>query len=282
MTCRTFEGIGKNAAVTAKRFRNRMAKTLCLLAVWGMTLASCLANRKAGLAAPNHPIRTDTITLFDRARSRLVPVAVFKPTGTTDKSRLPVVIFSHGYGQNKGGDYLAYSYLTNFLASKGYFVASVQHELPTDSLMPATGLPQTVRRPFWERGADNILFVINELKKSDPLLDFGQITLIGHSNGGDMTALFPQKYPGIVERIITLDNRRMALPRTATPKVYSLRSGDQPADDGVLPSTEEQQRFGIIIIKLQHTTHNQMDDGASAAQRKEINGLVLSFLTAAN
>ena len=218
--------------------------------------------------------KLDTFTLFDQARNRKIPIAIYKPR--TDKSR--VVIFSHGYGQNKGGDYLAYSYLTDYLASKGYFVASIQHELPTDSLMPLTGIPQVVRRPFWERGADNILFVINELKKSNPELDFNHITLIGHSNGADMTALFPQKYPNIVDKIITLDNRRMAFPRSTNLKVYSLRSSDQPADEGVLPSSKEQKKFKITIIKLLDTIHNDMDDHATNKQREEIRNYVTSFL----
>ena len=155
----------------------------------------------------------DTLKIYDQSRQREIPIAIYKPTSeVTEKQK--IVIFSHGYGQNKGGDYLAYSYLTEFLATKGFLVVSIQHELSTDSLLPLTGNPQIVRRPVWERGADNILFVINELKKTNPDLDFKHITLIGHSNGGDMTALFPQKYPNIVEKIITLDNRRMALPKS--------------------------------------------------------------------
>jgi pimeloyl-ACP methyl ester carboxylesterase len=171
-----------------------------------------------------------------------------------------------------------YRYLTDFLAVKGYFVVSIQHELPTDSLIPSQGVPQIVRRPFWERGADNILFVIESLKKSRPELDFNNITLIGHSNGADMTALFPKKYPGIVRKIITLDNKRMALPRTSSPKVYSLRSSDQTADAGVLPTDEEQKQFGITIIKLAATKHNDMIDFGTDAQHKEINDYVLKFL----
>jgi pimeloyl-ACP methyl ester carboxylesterase len=144
--------------------------------------------------------------------------------------------------------------------------------------MPAIGIPQIVRRPFWERGADNILFVINAIKKTFPNRQFEKIVLIGHSNGGDMTALFPQKYPGVVQKIITLDNRRMALPVSASPEVYSLRSSDQPADPGVLPGDAEQRRFNITIIKLAHTTHNEMDDHGSKQQRKEINRYILGFL----
>ncbi len=223
-------------------------------------------------------VSLDTFRLYDQARQREIPIAIYKPKTEKRLKKQKVVIFSHGYGQNKGGDYLAYSYLTGFLASKGFFVASIQHELPTDSLLPLTGIPQIVRRPFWERGADNILFVIHKLIITNPDLNHNQITLIGHSNGGDMTALFPQKYPDIVHKIITLDNRRMALPRTKKLKIYSLRSSDQPADEGVLPSAEEIKKFGMTILKLPNTIHNDMDDHANERQRKGIQNYVLTFL----
>jgi beta-lactamase class A len=228
---------------------------------------------------PPQPVRVavDTFRWVDRTRGRVVPVACYGTPSMT-KTKTPVVIFSHGYGQNKGGDYLAYSYLTENLAANGYFVASIQHELPTDSLLPLTGIPQVVRRPFWERGADNIRFVIETLKKSRDDLDFDRITLIGHSNGGDMTALFPQKYPGIVSAIITLDHRRMPLPRTGDLRVYSLRSSDQTADANVLPPPEVQQQLRITLVQLPDTPHNNMDDSADARQREEINAHILSFL----
>ena len=224
-------------------------------------------------------VQLDTLTWFDASRNRKIPVAIYSPKTSEELENQEVVIFSHGYGKNSLDSYLFYSYLTEHLASKGYFVVSIQHELPTDSLLPLVGDPQRVRRPFWERGADNILFVINELKKSRPELNFDRISLIGHSNGADMVALFPQKYPGLVDKIITLDNRRMPLPRTKeNPEVYSLRSSDQPAAEGVLPSLEEQEKMGITIIKLPNTIHDKMDDYASSAQRKEINDYIIQFL----
>ena len=223
-------------------------------------------------------INIDTVSLFDTVRQREVPIAVYKTKSNKKNDKQKIIIFSHGYGQNKGGDYLAYSYLTAYLASKGFYVVSIQHELSTDSLINLVGIPQVVRRPFWERGADNILFVINELKKSNPELDFKHIVLIGHSNGGDMTALFPQKYPNIVYKIITLDNRRMTLPRTKDVKVYTLRSSDQKADEGVLPTEKEQKKFGMKIIKLENTIHNVMDDHANNKQAEEIRNYVMTFL----
>lgn len=219
----------------------------------------------------------DTVTLIDNLRQRRIPIALYKPT--KEKANQQIIIFSHGYGQNQGGDYLAYSYLIKYLTEKGYFVVSIQHELPTDDLIPLDGIPQVVRRPFWDRGADNIMYVINELKKSNAELNFKRLVLIGHSNGADMVALFPQKYPNIAHKIITLDNRRMTLPRTKeNPRVYSLRSSDQPADEGVLPTDEEKKRFEMTIIKLPNTIHNDMNDRANSSQRKEINEYVLNFL----
>ena len=226
----------------------------------------------------DYDVKLDTLNMFDSSRNRSIPVAFYLPKTDKKLIKQQIIVFSHGYGQNKGGDNLAYSYLTEKLASKGYFVASIQHELFSDSLMPLTGKLQIVRRPFWDRGADNILFVINQLKKSNPNLDFKHITLIGHSNGADMTALFPQKYPNIVNKIITLDNRRMTLPKIKNLKVYTLRSSDQPADDGVLPTYEEMRKFKITIIKLPKTNHNDMDDNGNTEQQKEINDYVLTFL----
>jgi predicted esterase len=257
-----------------------MSKILYLTLLLLGLLSSCSSNKNVQTAQSykaESGFKLDTLKLFDKSRNRVIPIAIYSPKSVANK---PIIIVSHGYGQNKGGDYLAYSYLTENLAIKGYFVVSIQHELPTDSLIPMSGIPQIVRRPFWDRGADNILFVIQSLKQTNPELNFKHIALIGHSNGGDMTALFPQKYPNIVAKIITLDNRRMALPRTNFPKVYSLRSSDQPADNGVLPTEEEQKKFNIKIIKLPNTIHNNMDDNANDAQRKEINDYVLSFLMA--
>ena len=260
-----------------------MNRSIGLYAFFCIVLATYLlvpARGQSQASADNPPVELECVTLYDSARNRPIPVAFYHPKANNKQklARQKLVIFSHGYGANKGGDNLAYSYLTEFLASKGYFVASIQHELPTDSLMPLQGIPQVVRRPFWERGVANIQFVLNELKKSHPTLDFKHCVLMGHSNGGDMTALFAEKYPLLVDKIITLDNRRMALPRAHKPRIYSLRSSDQPADEGVVPADEERKKFKMTIIKLPSTIHNDMDDNANTTQRKEINDYIARFL----
>jgi len=221
-------------------------------------------------------ITVENLTLFDASRNREIPVAVYSPEKNRENAEL--VVFSHGYGANLGGGNTAYTYLTEFLAAEGYFVVSIQHELPTDSLLPIGGEVRTVRRSNWERGAKNIHFVINEIKNRYPELNYDKITLIGHSNGGDKSCLFPEMFPGVVKKIITLDNRRMPLPRNKKVSVYSLRSSDQPADEGVLPDEQEKKEFGITIVILPDTPHNAMDDTGTKKQKEEINKYVLSFL----
>jgi len=258
----------------------QMSKVV-ILVVGVLFLAGCSSSKKASkisMAENVFEVKLDTTEMFDMARDRKIPVAFYSPKTERKSVHQKVVIFSHGYGANKGGDNLIYSYLTENLASKGYFVVSIQHELPTDSLLPTTGIPQITRKSNWERGTENIKFVLNKLKETKPDLDYKHVVLIGHSNGGDMTALFAGKYPDQVDRIITLDNRRMLLPRARQPRVLSLRSSDLPADEGVLPSEAEQQKFGMKIYKLRNTKHSEMDNDATEIQRKEINDYIVSFL----
>ena len=242
---------------------------------------SCTSNKKATNTKVDNQefeVKSDSANWLDNSRNRLIPVAFYLPIVKNKIRNQQLVIVSHGYGKNKPGANKSYSYLTKKLASKGYFVVSIQHELPTDDLLPLTGIPQVVRRSNWERGAENILFVLNELKKIKPELDFKHVNLIGHSNGGDITVLFAHKYPNLADKIISLDNRRMELPRTSQPKIYSLRSSDQSADEGVLPTVEEQKKFGIKIIKLPNTIHNDMNDRGNKRQRREINTFIMDFL----
>lgn len=252
---------------------------ICLLFCL-LLLTSCATNSKAALyQSADFPVGVDTLKWFDASRQRTIPIAFYTPKTSKKIDRQKLVIFSHGYNQNRPGSYLAYSYLANKLASKGYLVVSIQHELPTDSIMPLTGIAQIVRHTNWERGVANILFTLNELKKTRPNLDYDHLILAGHSNGGDMSMLFAQKYPGLVYKVISLDNRRVALPKTKLPKIYSIRSSDQPADEGVLPTAAEQKTFGMQIVKLPHTIHNDMGDNGNEKQHKEINDYIAAFLS---
>jgi predicted dienelactone hydrolase len=218
-------------------------------------------------------VATETLPLVDEARHRSVPVVTY--TDASKQTRRPTLaIISHGYG----GKNTDYGFIANYLATHGYYVASIQHEIPGDEPLPKTGNPYETRKASWERGVQTILFVIAELKKRRPDLDVGNLLLVGHSHGGDTSMLFAQEHPALVHTVISLDNRRMPFPRTSKPHLYSLRSSDQPADDGVLPSPEEQAKFGIVVAKLPATIHNDMSDAATAEQKAEMLRHIDAFL----
>ncbi|HEX8506213.1 MAG TPA: alpha/beta hydrolase, partial [Hymenobacter sp.] len=218
---------------------------------------------------------TARLNLFDAARQRAVPVALFAPAASLPgAAKRKLALFSHGYG----GQHTGYSFVAQTLAAHGYLVASVQHELPTDEPLPLTGNPREVRRPNWNRGVQNLLFVRRELLRTHPELDSAHLLLAGHSNGGDTSVLFAEEHPELVEKLISLDNRRLPLPRKPTPKVLSLRSSDQAADPGVLPAPAEQAALGMTIVQLPATVHNDMWDGATPQQRQEMEDHISRFL----
>lgn len=80
------------------------------------------------------------------------------------------------------------------------------------------------------------------------------------------------------KKVISLDNRRVAFPRVRSPRIYSLRSSDQPADPGVLPSLEELHDLGIWVVPLKDIKHGEMGDNGTEAQHREIEAYVLGFL----
>ncbi|SEH32327.1 alpha/beta hydrolase [Chryseobacterium culicis] len=253
------------------KYNSSILLAVCLLMV------SCTLQRKNTENA-NYEVKRDTLTLLDPVRNRRIPVAFYYPETRKKIANQQVIIFNHGYGFNKGGDYFVYSYLTEKLASKGYFTVSIQHELATDRLLPTEGNLQIVRRPFWQNGSDNILLVLNELTKIKPELDYKHLTLIGHSNGGDMAALFTNQHPNLVYKLITMDNRRMFLPRTSVPKIYTLRSNDYPADEGVLPNEQEQKK-NYMTIQPTLINHNHMDNKGTDEEKKTLSDFVLKYLT---
>ena len=220
----------------------------------------------------------DTLDLFDKARNRSIPIVLYHADHPQNGKKPTLVLVSHGYGENKPGSYLHFSSLAKYLTVHGCAVVSIQHELPGDELLAMKGDLRVLRRPNWERGVENILFVLNELKRTHPEIDTDHVALVGHSNGGDMSMLFAEEHPELLETVISLDNRRMPLPRVGRPRICSLRANDAPADEGVLPTAQEQTEFGIRIIQLPNTKHVDMDDRATEIQQTELNSLVLDLL----
>lgn len=218
-----------------------------------------------------------TTSLFDSRRYRIVPVAVYRPK--KESARTGVIIFNHGYDGNKNDkSNQSYSYLTRFLAEKGYYVISIQHELSDDPLLAMEGNFMETRMPNWKRGEENILFTIREFKKLKPDLQWEKLCVIGHSNGGDITMLTATDHPELITKAISMDHRRMIIPRTQKPRIYTLRGCDYDADPGVLPTSEEQKKFRIEVVRLDGVTHSNMGENGSAEQHDLIKRHIYMFL----
>lgn len=257
---------------------------ILLLALAGMASLASRSEKTTEPSKKKEAVKRKEITvekfeIYDSIRGRRIPYALFRPKrapGDSDSIRL--VIFSHGYGANYPRNYLNYSYLTKRLAREGFWTLSIQHELEGDSLIPQTGIIQVVRMPFWKRGEENILFVLNHFRETNPELVIQSLDLIGHSNGGDMSVLTARDYPGLIRKVITLDNLRMPFPLCANPQFSSLRSTDKTADAGVLPVAASCDSLGIRIIQLKSITHNQMNDEGTRKQKKQINTYIQKIL----
>ena len=53
-------------------------------------------------------VKSDSLNFYDRSRNRLIPVALYEPNTDKKITGQKIVIFSHGYGENRGGDNLVY------------------------------------------------------------------------------------------------------------------------------------------------------------------------------
>src|SRR6478609_2352690 len=178
-----------------------------------LAVAACACVLAGGVyfTASKWAIRHETLNLFDAARQR--PVAVdlavrrdYEMKANAGYWKLPVAIISNGNTVKN----TEYSFLANVFAAKGYLVASIQQDIATDPpLMTKIGLPYVGRQGVYERGEANILFVVGQLKQLQPNADYDHLTLVGHSNGGDISMYFAKMYPNQIKKVVTLDNLRV-------------------------------------------------------------------------
>ena len=204
---------------------------------------------------------------FDTARNRHIPGIIY-PGG--DK----LVIIGACYGCEKG----MYSFLAKALVAEGYTVVSIEQEQPQDAPLATTGDIYSLRYPAWERGIQNVKFVLAEMQRRQPTLAATKPVLIGHSNGGDIAMLYATLYPDELAAVISLDHRRMPIPRSAKPRLMSLRAKEFEPDAGVMPTPEEQEKYGIRIEMFENTRHIELSDLGSAKIRGRMERLVGEFL----
>jgi hypothetical protein len=242
---------------------------------------ACLCVLAGGFyfAVSKWAIRHETLNLFDPARQR--PVAIdlavrrdYEMKADAGLWKLPVALISHGNTVRN----TEYSFLANVFAARGYLVASIQHDLPTDPpLMTMAGLPYVGRTEVYERGEANILFVVEKLKELQPHADYDHLTLVGHSNGGDISMYCAKQHPELVSKVITLDNLRVPFVVSDKLKVLSFRSKDPNfrTDPGVLPKTRQS---GVYIVNTP-AQHTDMSDRGPDAIKENIQETLDHFLS---
>jgi hypothetical protein len=252
-----------------------MKRALVILACIGAVIGGVY------VAGSKWAIRHQTLDLFDAARQRPVSVDLavrrdYEMRANDGDRKLPVAIISNGNTVKN----TEYSFLQNVLAARGYLVASIQQDLPSDPpLMTIAGQPYVGRLAVYKRGEANILFVLGELKKIEPNADYGHLTLIGHSNGGDIAMFCAKEHPELVSKVITLDNLRVPFVLNEKMKILSFRSTDPnfKTDPGVLPTPEQAKAEGIDIVRTPFQ-HTWMSDRGPENAREQIEATLEKFL----
>jgi pimeloyl-ACP methyl ester carboxylesterase len=215
--------------------------------------------------------------IFDKSRDRYIPIEISHPTQSDEcKTQSPcsVAFISAGYGVS----HLNYQFIGNLFKKRDYMVVAIGHELPNDPPLSVSGNLYETRSENWSRGALTLDYISNNLKARFKNYDFDNLTLVGHSNGGDISAWLANEGKGYIQDIITLDHRRVPLPRRGDVKVLSIRASDFPADKGVLPTTSEQQKFGSCVVTIPKARHNDMEDEGPEWLKTKINALIAGFL----
>src|SRR5215471_1932078 len=226
-------------------------------------------------------IRHETLSLFDASRQR--PVAVdlavrrdYEMKANSGLWKLPIAFISNGNTVKN----TEYSFLANVLAARGYLVASIQQDLPSDPpLVTKVGLPYVGRRGVYLRCEANILFVLGELQKLQPNADYSHLTLVGHSNGGDVSMYVAKQHPELVSRVITLDNLRVPFVLSDRLRILSFRSKDPNfrTDPGVLPTPAQAKADKIDIVNT-GALHTDLSDRGPDPVKEKIQATLDKFL----
>jgi pimeloyl-ACP methyl ester carboxylesterase len=247
-------------------------------------ILACVCALAGGVyvVASKWAIRHESLNLYDSARSR--PIAVdfavrrdYEARANEGYAKLAIAIISNGNTVKN----TEYSFLANVLAARGYLVASIQQDNPGDPpLVTKVGMPYVGREPVYERGEANILFVRARLQKLQPNADYDHLTMVGHSNGGDISMFFATQHPELISKVITLDNLRVPFVLSDKMKILSFRSKDPnfQTDPGVLPTPQQAKTDGIDIVNTQFQ-HTWMSDRGPDTAKEMIQSTLDHFLS---
>jgi hypothetical protein len=241
----------------------------------------CLLTGGEYLAISKWAIRHETLSFFDAARQRPVSIDLavrrdYEMKANNGLWKLPVAIISNGNTVKN----TEYSFLANDFAARGYLVASIQQDLPSDPpLVTKVDSPNVGRRDVYLRCEANIMFVLGELQKLQPNADYSHLTLVGHSNGGDVSMYVAKQHPELISKVITLDNLREPFVLNSRIKILSFRSKDPNfrTDPGVLPAPGQAKTDGIDIVDT-GALHTDLSDRGPDSVKRKIRATLDKFL----
>lgn len=185
---------------------------------------------------------------------RVVPYKIYYPVDH-GLEKMPVVVWSHGFGGNRDGA----AFLSRFLAGQGYVLVHITHHGTDSSLWEGKdGHPWDILRKAKVSRATTINrfkdvpFVLDQLpgwadENPDigPYMDFDRIGMSGHSFGAMTTqAMAGQKFPDENGDLITLKEPRFKAGILYSPVPIRHLAGDHPDED----------LYGSISIPLLHMT----------------------------
>ncbi|HKO69958.1 MAG TPA: alpha/beta hydrolase [Bradyrhizobium sp.] len=222
-------------------------------------------------ASPAAPpdVAGHTIELFDSNHGRRIPARMYHPG-----PRRPLALVLPGVGARPGD----YSSIAGYLAKKGFAVAELQLELPGDPPIPNAADVAALRRPELTVNVESVRYFVSKVRELRYANTNSPAVLVGHSNGGDVAMLYGSQHPSQVRAIFSLDNLRVPIPRVSRPHICSIRSNNQKADKGVVPSPAQARAFNMRIEQTR-IRHEDMWNAASEREQKLITAALDSCLS---
>lgn len=208
-----------------------------------------------------------------------VPVDIYPPAREHACSMArpcPVAVLGPGYGM-AGSDY---GFVVRYLNEARYLVLVLRDSAGGVQLDRSGRMSEQVQA-MARTASQSIAAAADANAPLYRAFDWRRLLPVGHSLGGDSAARFAADYPGRVSGLISLDSRRVALPRSADIPVLTIRASDTVADPGVLPDEEERKRYGICVVRIEGARHNDMHDGGSAQLKAMILSAIGVFLAPA-
>ncbi len=203
---------------------------------------------------------TDDTRRNDDGSARHVDFKLYCPDSGDADEKLPLIIWSHGFGGSRDGA----GFLARYIASHGYFILHITHKgtdsslwegkdgHPWEILKKANVTRTTTLNRFYDIG-----FILNDFPRwvreetdFDPRMDWTKIGMSGHSFGALTTQVVcGQLTPDSDHKLINLHEPRItaAIAYSPVPGVSHLSKGDEMQGDA--PDI-----YGSIQTPLLHMT----------------------------